>query len=209
VHQKQKLFLLIFYFSLLISNCAQIYRQPAEHEIKHEKKLALDAIKRVNKCIKENISRNYQGPIPINSQIDSASVDLVNNKLDIYLSKHFSYQPFRLQNIDPIYELFKHYLGKKFKNFDLTLYSLNQPIENLIPNFFRADNSKFDRSRMPKEKTRLAPPVIQRLDKKTWLPANGLYNRNIEHCPVAQSRFLLFPRKRAMGMDASSAVQHR
>ncbi|MCU0644996.1 MAG: fibronectin type III domain-containing protein [bacterium] len=177
--QKRKALLLLFFFTLFISNCAQIYRQPAEYEIKREKKLALEAIKRANKCIKENKSRNYQGPIPVNSKIDSATLDLNRSQLNIYLSKHFSYQPFRPDNIEPIYSLFKKYLGRKFKKFDLTLYSLNQPIENLIPNFFRADNSKFDYSRMPSEKIRLAPPIQQCLDKQSWQPTNGLFNRNI------------------------------
>lgn len=175
----QKRLILFFIVSLLIFNCAQIYRQPAEHEIKPEKKLALDAIKRANRCLKENMSRNYQGPIPVNSKIDSATVDLASSQLNIFLSRHFSYQPFRFDNIEPIYSLFKKYLGRKFKKFDLTLYSLHQPIENLIPNFFRADTSQFDRSRMPIEKIRLTPPIVRSIDKGEWKPTLGLFNRNI------------------------------
>lgn len=178
MHHRQKLLLSLF-FSLLISNCAQIYRQPAEYEIKHEKKLALEAIKQANRCLKENMSPNYQGPIPIHSKIDSAIVDLARSQLQIFLSKQFSYQQFRPDNIDPIYSLFKNYLGRKFKKFDLTLYSLNQPIENLIPNFFRADSSQLDRSRMLIEQIRLMPPIVQCLDKQQWRASQGLFNRNI------------------------------
>jgi hypothetical protein len=175
----RKKLILFFVFLLLISNCAQIFRKPAEYEIKQEKKLTLDALKQGTKCIKENMSPNVQGPIPMRSKVDSAKVDLLNQRLAIYLSKRFSYQPFRPETVLPIYDLFKKYLGRKFKKFDLTLYSLNQPIENLIPNFFRADTSQFDRSRMPLEKIRLAPPILQRLNRQSWQPTNGLFNRNV------------------------------
>ena len=180
MNRSSKLFVLsIIILSSFISNCTRIIRKGPEYKISKEKKLTIEALKGAQKCVQENTSPNFQGPIPINSKIDSALVDLESNKLNIYLSKHFSYQPFRPGNIDPIYELFEQYLGKKFKNFDLTLYSLNQPIENLIPNFYRVDTSQFDHARMPREKIRLVPPVVQRLDKKAWLPTNGLFNRNI------------------------------
>jgi hypothetical protein len=179
VDQKQRFFLLLLFFSLLISNCAQIFREPAEYEIKREKKLVLEALKQGTKCVKENMSINAQGPMPMGSKVDSAKVDLLNQRLTIYLSKRFSYQTFRTETVPPIYDLFKKYLGRKFKKFDLTLYSLNQPIENLIPNFFRSDSSQFDRSRMPIEKFRLTPPILQNLNKTGWQPTNGLFNRNI------------------------------
>lgn len=171
--------LLIIFLSLFISHCGQIYRQPAERELKPEKKLTLEAIERADKCLKENMSRNFQGPIPVQSTVDSASVDIGHRRLNIYLSKHFSYQPFRPETVPPIYDLFKKYLGKKFGKFDLTLYSLNHPIEDLIPNFFRTDTSQFDRSRMPREITPRVPPVVRCLQKQAWLPGHGLSNRHI------------------------------
>ncbi len=177
VPQKRSLLLIVF-VSLIIFNCAQIYRRPPEADIQREKKLALEAKLRAENCLKENMSPNFQGPIPRQSKVDSARVDLAKRQLKIYLSKQFSFQPFRPETVPPIYDLFKKYLGKTFKKFDLTLYSLHQPIENLIPNFFRADSSRFDRSRMPRE-DRWAPAIVQRLDKQGWRPTQGLFNRNI------------------------------
>ncbi len=174
--------LLVFYIiilSSLISNCARVLRKGTDYEIRQENKLTMEALKGARKCIQENMSPNFQGPIPINSKIDSAQVDLENNRLNIYLSKHFSYQPFRPQNIDPIYDLFKKYLGRKFQKFDLTLFTLNEPIQNLIPNYYRIDTTDYDWKRMPKPVEKVIPPIIQRLDKNAWQPTNGLFNRNI------------------------------
>ncbi len=164
---------------ILTSNCAKILRKGPEYEIQKEKHLKMVALKRVNKCIQENISLDYQGPIPINSKIDSVTVALVQSQLNIYLSKHFSYQPFRYKNVNLIYGLFKKYLGRKFRNFNVTLLSLNQPIEALIPNYFRAEITQYDRTRMPKPEAKYIPPIIQNVAKKSWKPSKGLFNRNI------------------------------
>ncbi|RQW04662.1 xanthan lyase, partial [candidate division KSB1 bacterium] len=125
------------------------------------------------------MSPNFQGPIPINSKVDSARIDLENNSLNIYLSKRFSHQPFRPKKIDPIYDMFKKYMGRKLRKFDLTLFTLNEPIQNLIPNYYRIDTTDYDWKRMPKPVEKVVPPIIQRLDKNTWQPSNGLFNRNI------------------------------
>jgi hypothetical protein len=179
VARKLTLILLIFFIPFLISNCARMLRKGPEYEIKQEKKLTMEALKRTTKCIRKNMSPDYRGPIPINSKVDSIIIDLSQSQLNIFLSKHFSYQPFRPQNINPIYYLFKKYLGRKFRKFDLTLCSLDQPIQNLIPNYFRIDTTQYDRTRMPKPVKRQIPSIIQRLEKKDCIPAKGLYNRNI------------------------------
>ncbi|MBN2090349.1 fibronectin type III domain-containing protein [candidate division KSB1 bacterium] len=179
MNQRQKLLLLLFFVSLLVSNCAQIFRKPADYAIQQEKRLALEALKRGTQCITENMSPNFQGPIPIGSKIDSAKVDLERDQLNIYLSKHFSFQPFRPENIDPIYHLFQRYLGRKLQQFDLTLFTLNQPIQNLIPNYYRPDATDFDWRRMPGPDPKVVPPIIRHLNKNDWLPTQGLFNRNI------------------------------
>lgn len=174
-----KLLALFIIISSFIANCARIIRTGPEYEIRLEKKLTMEALKWTKQCIQENMSQNFQGPIPINSKIDSVQVDRESNKLNIFLSKHFSYQPFRPQNIDPIYDLFEKYMGRKFRKFDLTLFSLNEPIENLIPNYYRINTNDYDWKRMPTSVEKVIPPIIQRLNKSGWLPTNGLFNRNI------------------------------
>jgi hypothetical protein len=179
VNRSIKLLVLFVIISSFISNCTRIIRKGPEYEISKEKKLTMEALKGASKCIKENMSPNFQGPVPINSKIDSALVDLENNRLNIYLSKRFSHQPFRPKTIDSIYNLFKKYLGRKFRKFDLTLFTVNEPIQNLIPNYYRINTIDYDWKRMPKPVEKIVPPIIRRLDKDAWLPTNGLYHRNI------------------------------
>ena len=169
----------IFIISSLLFNCAKILRKGPEYETKKEQKLATEALKKANKCIKENISNDYQGPIPVNSKIDSVTVNLSQLQLNVWFSRHFSYQPLRPENVNSIYKLFKKYLGRKFKNFNVTLNSLNYPIETLVPNYFRADTSRFDKNRLPQTPIRSITPIVQRLNKKNWTPTNGLFNHNI------------------------------
>ncbi len=164
---------------MLISGCAKILQKGPDHQFKKEQKLVKKTREKIQKCINENISSDYLGPIPVNSKIDSIIINIDSLKLDVHLSKHFSYQPFRPQNIDPIYELFKKYLGRKFRKFTLTIFTLNEPIESLAPNFFRADSSDLDLQRMPGIISRPKSPIIQNLHKKKWQPTDGLFNRNI------------------------------
>ena len=80
---------------ILISSCAHISRKG----IKQEQKLIRRAQKKIQRCIEENISPDYQGPIPVNSKIDSITANIYTLQLKIYLSKHFSYPPLREQNV--------------------------------------------------------------------------------------------------------------
>ena len=169
----------LFLALMLFSGCAKILHKGPDYQLKKEQKLITKAQSKIQKCIKENISKNYKGPIPAHSKIDSIKIDLDSLNLNIHLSKHFSYQPFRPENIEATYNLFKKYLGRKFRKFDVTVYSLNEAIESLVPNFFRPNESDYDNSRMPKITERFNPPVFQNLHKKPWQPTNGLFNRNI------------------------------
>jgi hypothetical protein len=171
--------ILLFIALLLLSGCAGILKKGPDYQIKKEQKLIQKATERVRKCIKENVSTNYHGPIPAHSKIDSIIIDPDSLILNIHLSKHFSYQSVRPENIKPTYALFKKYLGRKFRNFKVTIFSLNEPVETLVANFFRQDTSDFDTKRLPKISKRLEPPLIQNLHKKPWQPNKGLFNRNV------------------------------
>ncbi len=160
---------------LFISNCARILRVGPPDE----QKLRKLAHRKIERCIRENISVDYQGPVPAHTAIDTILVDTDSLRLDLHLSKHFSYQPFRPKDIDVIYQLFQNCLGGRFDNFELSIYSMEIPVEDFVPNFFRADTSDYDHARMPEITIRQKPPVIQNLHKKRWQPTAGLFNRNI------------------------------
>jgi len=174
----RKLLLLTLVASLFF-NCGRILRRGTDYELKKEQCLVQDATNKATNCLTENMSKDFMGPIPYRTKVDSANVNVSDLKLSIYFSKHLSYQPFRNENVTQIYKLFRKYLGRKFKKYDMTLYSLDNPIESLIPNYFRSDSSEYDRNRMPIVQRPNNIPVVQCLNKLDWKPSHGLYNKNI------------------------------
>lgn len=172
-------FILLISISAFISNCAYFLKTGPFYEQKKEQKLIRQALNRVNRCISENRSTDFRGPIPPDTKVDSIKINLSALRLDIYLSKHFTYQPFRPHNIEPIYKLFRKYLGKKFNQYAVKLRYQDFPIEALVPNYFRQDSADYDMSRMPTEKNRAIAPIIKCEDKKMWRPTNGIYHRNL------------------------------
>ena len=159
----------------IFSNCSQIIRKGPVREIR----LANRAYKKVQKCVDKNVSEDYQGPIPVNSKIDTIIVSSDSLKLNIFFNKHFSYQPFRSESIQPTYDLFKKYLGRKFRKYEITISTLDEPIQSLVPNYYRSKNDSLDRERMPQIATRLSTPLIQNISKNAIRPTKGLYNKNI------------------------------
>ena len=97
------------------------------------------------------------------------------------MNKNFSYPAFRPGNVDASYALVRKLLGKKYRDYKISLNSLGQPIEELIPNAFRSAAGQWDRSRMAVQQPRPAP-VVRRISRPLQ-PARGLQNRTIDIRP--------------------------
>ncbi len=115
------------------------------------------------------------------TRIDTIVVDPAAKTLAVKFSATFAQIPFREDNTGAIYAALQSRLGKKFRDFHLSVFADHQLIEQLIPNFYRTDTADYDRSRLPKADHRGAP--IVRNISKTWQPAKGLFNRNIALWP--------------------------
>lgn len=164
----------------LVFRCAAPIREikiPPYYEKKPH--IYQDVYKKATRCIFDHISEDYQGPIPVNTRIDSLYINEDSYVLNIYLSRHFSFQPLRPFRVQEIYDLFSFYLGKEFRDYKLTIYSLKTPIHELIPNYYRSQDIEIDTTRMPREKYRSMHPISLNLHKRDWLPQKGLFNRNI------------------------------
>ncbi|MHB2152825.1 golvesin C-terminal-like domain-containing protein [Calditrichota bacterium GD2] len=109
-------------------------------------------------------------------RIDSVNVSEEMKKIQIYFNKSFSFTPFREENVRKVYEIIRGLLGSKFKKYDLQIYSLQVPIEELIPNFYRSQKAKWDVTRLPKKYQRPAPLVRP---EKPWKAERGLEGKNI------------------------------
>jgi len=162
---------------LLFFGCAMIAVQKRGYDYSKIEKPGRAAHKRVEKFINSCIYKKYPVEIPPKTRIEKVIVDKKLKHIDIYLDRFFSFIPFRQKNTSLVYDVMKKKLGWRFRKYSLTIYSLNKPIEELIPNYFRKDEEKYDWSRIPKEEKR--PETIVKNINKPWHPENGLYNRNI------------------------------
>ena len=146
------------------------------------KKINKKAHKRVEKFV--NIVWETRAPFAISPavRIDSVVVQKKQKKLTVYFNKPFSYVPFREKNVAQTYKLMKKILGRKFRKYSISIRTLNQPIEQLIPNFFRPDSSRYDFSRLPKISAKRPRPIVENRNQ-SWRADKGLYDRNIALWP--------------------------
>ena len=174
---KKRTFLLQLILLLLFTACGrQVVKKPVYNYAKMDK-TTRSAHKRVEKFLKSCIEKKYPVKTIKVTRIDSVVVQKEKKHLDIYLNKFFAYIPFREENITDIYTFLRKKLGRKFRKYSITLYSKQISIEALVPNYFRSDTSRFDRSRMPKKEVR--PKAVVRNVSKPWQATKGLNNRNV------------------------------
>lgn len=115
--------------------------------------------------------------VPPQTRIDSVRVDKGEKDIHVYFSQYFSYIPLRLSTTDQIYQDFRERLGMWYRNYSLELYSLETPLEQLVPNFYRKDNSAYDVTRMPYPDEQLVP-VVHNISCP-YTPSKGLFGHHI------------------------------
>ncbi|MBN1350572.1 fibronectin type III domain-containing protein [candidate division KSB1 bacterium] len=173
----RKILLLLLLTAILFSACATFKREKPVYDTSIMDKPTRRVYQRVDKFLRECIREKSPVDVLPQTRIDTIFVDETRRHLDIYINDYFSYFPFRESNTALIYDGLKKKLGRKFRNHTFKIYTLKQPVEQLIPNFYRSDEQLYDRSRMPFEAQR-PQPVVQNLSNP-WLATKGLFNRNI------------------------------
>ncbi|MGA7719595.1 MAG: hypothetical protein WCA84_00330 [Ignavibacteriaceae bacterium] len=122
--------------------------------------------------------RKFKFNVPYGSQIDSIETDTIKKSIIIDFNANFSYQPFRKQNVEMLYSGVKSVFGDKFADYSYTINTLKRPVEDLIPNYYRNDPSKYDSMRLPVNVNVRPLPVVQNISRE-YLPSNGLLGKNI------------------------------
>ncbi len=117
-------------------------------------------------------------PLAINphSRIDTIVVDKRNKSLQIDFTEPFSYLAFRPENTRLIRQGIRQNLGNKFQDYKLTIRTLEQPIDELIPNIFR-QAADYDTTRLAKPGKKISP-LVKNLSA-VFHPTRGLQNRHI------------------------------
>ncbi len=116
--------------------------------------------------------------VPPGTKLDTMIIDPIGKKLTVRLSREFSYQAYRPDNVKSINEGIRTFLADRFEGYAISVQTMGHTIEEFVPNYYRPDPSTVDRSRMPRQVDDRPSPIIQNVSKPV-LPSAGLQNRNI------------------------------
>ena len=124
------------------------------------------------------LARRLPFDLPPRTRVDTVRIDSAKKTVEFRFNNSFSHVPYREDNVKDIYRQVREYFTGYFDSLSFSIQTLNHPIEELIPNYFRPDTSKFDWSRMPIHRKERQSPVVQNISK-AFTPTKGLFNRNI------------------------------
>ncbi len=128
--------------------------------------------------LKENLaSLKKQISLPKSTKVENTSIDTINKKITIDFSKDFAVIPLREGNAAKIYLEIKKMFGHEFEEYVFDIRSMGFSIEELIPNYYRTDKTKVDKSRLPKTVSERIP-IVQNVSKNLK-PVQGLFGKNI------------------------------
>lgn len=108
--------------------------------------------------------------------IDSIDIDSNEKAIEVYASLSLSYMPMREKTVNSIYDSIRHYLPQQHKEFSLTVFTDQQEITNLIPNYYRKSTPK-DKSRAQSHKVNA--PLTKNISSPLPSFTKGLENNHI------------------------------
>ena len=162
---------------LVIGACTSPHVEKDPYDYSKMDRATKIAYEQVHQFLQKEIEDHHALALNKYSRIDSIIIDKESKKLNIYFNDSFATIPFREQNVSTIYRTLKTYLAPKFRKYSLHIYAADQPITQLIPNYYRSNKAHHDKSRKPDNYAR-SHPLVRNLSKSVQ-PQNGLYNRNI------------------------------
>jgi hypothetical protein len=134
---------------LLQLGCAPVYVSKDKAVRQDLNRLERQVYYRSQDFIRDCIRGNSPVKLAPRTAIDSVVVSKPEKLICIYTNQFLSYIPFRDENVNLIYTALRKSLGHKFRAYRVILFSLNEPIEQLIPNYYREKSSNYDTKRLP------------------------------------------------------------
>lgn len=108
---------------------------------------------------------------------DTVIVFPEGKKVTLKMKDEFSYIPFRIENTTQYNQDFKQLLGRKFRNYSVSIETMGKDIQQLIPNIYRDQSLAVDSKRLSQsQNTKL--PVVRNISANNHF-SEGLTNRNI------------------------------
>ena len=78
---------------VIFAGCAPTIRQFPSSDRQKLADITADAHQRIEKCLSENMSSDFSGPVPRGSSIDTIIIDPEALVMQVHFRKPFSFQP--------------------------------------------------------------------------------------------------------------------
>lgn len=153
--------------AIIISSCStsELINLESEFDLYNSNLLSkIDSIKQVH-----NLSKYIK--------LNTTEFDTIKKTITVEFSKDLASMPLREKNVEYLKNSIRNFFNGSFKDYDLTITTMGYSLEELIPNFYRTDKNKIDKSRQPKSLKDVIS-VVQNVSKPNKI-IKGLNNRNI------------------------------
>ncbi|NLA48201.1 MAG: hypothetical protein GX876_01930, partial [Bacteroidales bacterium] len=109
--------------------------------------------------------------------LDSLKIMGEEKRILFFFDPSLSYYPFREESCDIFRHSLKKSLGRKFRNYNIGIFTNNYELDLLVPNLYRKSIPS-DRSRLPLSRNREDRRMLLRNTDRIY-PARGLYGNSI------------------------------
>jgi len=167
---------------LLISGCSIFRPFQSDYDLSGMSREKRRAFVKVEQFLNKNYSDDSPIQVPPGTRIDSIKLKTSRRTLDIYLNKYFSFRPFRPGSVHDFYNQLKNNLGRRYRDYDVTIFTLSQPLEAMVPNFFRAAERTYDTTRIPPADTVRPLQVVRNVSRPNHI-TRGMKSFNIALWP--------------------------
>ncbi len=127
--------------------------------------------------LKIGIAGDLAIPLSDRTAIENIVVNRKTKTIEVYFNKYFSFAPLRKVQVVQLNQQFREELGWRYRKYQVTLFSLGEPIDALIPNFYR-DPQEIDTARLPNEMSLKPLPLVTVLNRPVQ-PDLGLMNHTV------------------------------
>ena len=93
--------------------------------------------------------------------VDTVLVDDAAKSVTVVMNPSFAQAPFRTESVRRVYSVVDSALGEPFDGYSFSIRALQEPIEELVPNYYRADTVAPDLRRLPKATGERPDPIVR------------------------------------------------
>ena len=114
-------------------------------------------------------------------EVDTLEIDAQDRRIAVRFNEVLADRPFRPASAAAFERAVAERVGAYFPGYEVEAWAERVPVAALVPNYYRADESAYDRARLAKPEERPVP-LIRHLDRP-WTPTAGLQDRYVALWP--------------------------